>query len=98
MTVVLERRDVLVVAHRRKRLAAGEIAEILANLGTLPITFNRPEPESVMKLPSVALEHELTAYDACCLELALRLGLPMATNDKALRRAMTATGVKRVEP
>ena len=90
--------NALVMAHRRKRLAVGEINEILDNLGALPIRIDRPEPESVMKLPALALDQELTVYDAAYLELALRLGLPMATKDKALKRAMANSGVKLVEP
>ena len=88
----------LVMAHRRRRIATEQISAILDNLVALPITIDRPEPESVMKLPSLALEQELTAYDAAYLELALRLGLPIATKDKALKRAMVKSGVKLVEP
>ena len=90
--------NALVMAHRRKRLAVGEISEILDNLGALPITIDRPEAESVMKLPSLALERDLTVYDAAYLELAVRLGLPLATKDKALKRAMANIGVQLVEP
>ncbi len=38
-------------------------------------------------------QHRLTAYDATYLELALRLGLPLATNDKALVAAAKFVGV-----
>ena len=48
--------NALVMAYRRKRLAVGEINEVLDNLAALPITIDQPEPESVMKLPSLALE------------------------------------------
>jgi predicted nucleic acid-binding protein len=37
--------------------------------------------------------HRLTAYDATYLELALRRGLPLATGDKALRKAASTAGV-----
>ena len=40
--------------------------------------------------------HRLTADDATYLELALRRGLPLATNDGALRRAAQASGVELV--
>ena len=90
--------NALVMAYRRKRLAVGEINEVLDNLAALPITIDQPEPESVMKLPSLALEQQLTVYDAAYLELAVRLGLPMATKDKALKQAMANSGVKLVEP
>jgi len=39
----------------------------------------------------------LSAYDAACLELALRRNLPLATLDDARLKAMTATGVERAE-
>ena len=95
---VYEVSNALVMAHRRKRLAVAAISEILDNLRALPIMIDRPEPESVMKLPSLALEQELTVYDAAYLELALRLRLPIATKDKALKRAMANSGVTMVTP
>ena len=42
----------------------------------------------------LARDEALTAYDASYLELALRLGLPLATKDAALRRAAAALGVR----
>lgn len=41
----------------------------------------------------LAREHGLTAYDAVYLDLALREGLPLATNDEALATAAKAAGV-----
>jgi predicted nucleic acid-binding protein len=35
----------------------------------------------------------LTGYDAAYLELAMRLGVPLATKDKALGRAAKRLGV-----
>ena len=46
--------------------------------------------DSVLQL---AVCHNLTSYDACYLELALRKALPLATLDKALRRAAVEAGV-----
>jgi predicted nucleic acid-binding protein len=42
---------------------------------------------------SVAREHGITAYDAAYLELAMRLGLPLATGDRKLGRAAARVGV-----
>lgn len=42
----------------------------------------------------LSVRHGLTLYDALYLELALRLNLPLATFDKALRRAAEAEGVR----
>ena len=38
----------------------------------------------------LAREQRLTTYDASYLELAMRLGLPLASKDTALIRAATA--------
>ncbi len=88
--------NALVTAHRRKRLSVEEVPEILTSLSTLPIQIDRPEPESVMELASLALEHGPTVYDAAYLGLALRLGLPLASKDGALRQAMEKSGVRPV--
>ncbi len=37
--------------------------------------------------------HKLSSYDAAYLELAMRLGLPLATLDKDLRKAAEAEGI-----
>jgi predicted nucleic acid-binding protein len=42
---------------------------------------------------SLALRYDLTSYDAAYLELALRLQLPIATQDAALMEAARAAGV-----
>lgn len=43
----------------------------------------------------LARRYKLSAYDASYLELALRLGLPLATLDEDLQKAAKKTGVKR---
>ena len=60
--------NALVMAHRRGRLAADSIVEILENLSALPIVIDRAEPESVLQLAHLATRHQLTAYDAAYLE------------------------------
>jgi len=42
---------------------------------------------------SLALRYDLTSYDAAYLELALRLQLPIVTQDAALTEAARAAGV-----
>ncbi len=90
--------NALVMAQRRKRVVAAEIDEILNTLMALPITIDRPEPESVARLAVLALDQNLTVYDAAYLELALRLGVPLATPRPGLEGAMANAGVKLVEP
>jgi predicted nucleic acid-binding protein len=43
----------------------------------------------------LARRYKLSAYDASYLELALRMGIPLATLDEDLRKAARKAGVKR---
>ena len=85
----LEVVNVLLVAERRKRLAKAESARFLALLSKLPIGV---EPESPQRIFSdifgLARDYQLSSYDASYLDLAMRSGLPLATLDESLRRAM----------
>jgi predicted nucleic acid-binding protein len=45
----------------------------------------------------MAALHQLTAYDAAYLELAIRYKLPIATFDQALAKAAQAAGVSLVD-
>jgi predicted nucleic acid-binding protein len=47
---------------------------------------------------ALARAHDLSAYDAAYLELAVREGLPIATLDDRLRAAAKAVGVPVFKP
>ena len=83
----------LLMAYRRKRIAQDQIDGFLTRLKNLPIQAAPQAPIDVLDLPALAQTHSLTNYDAAYLSLALRLGLPLATTDAALRRAATAAAV-----
>lgn len=84
----------LLMAHRRRRIAQDQIDGFLTRLKNLPIEAAPQAPTDVLELPALAQSHSLTNYDAAYLSLALRLRLPLATTDAALRRAATAAGVQ----
>jgi predicted nucleic acid-binding protein len=46
----------------------------------------------------LARSHKLTAYDAAYLELAMRLGVPLAARDDALEKAAVAVGQPLYKP
>ena len=53
-----------------------------------------PRPSLSTEALPLARDTGLSVYDARYLELAARLGLPLATLDTALRRAARKVGVK----
>ena len=86
-----EIRNLLLMAERRGRIGQAEVDNALAILGSLGIGFDG-EPSSDRTL-QLARRHALTVYDALYLELAVRLGAPLATADRALVRAAGSEGV-----
>ena len=89
-----ELRNILVMGERRGRLPAGMAEQAIEAIEGLAITLDtQPSNAAVLRL---ARTHGLTVYDALYLDLALRLGAPLATLDGALKRAAEAEGVKGV--
>ena len=91
----LEVGNILLGAERRRRIAKARTIEFLGILGELDIRVDPDLPGRALRdvLP-LARERHLTTYDATYLELAMRLGLPLATKDKALARAAAAVRVR----
>jgi predicted nucleic acid-binding protein len=90
----LEIANGLVSGERRGRIKPADSAAFVAMIEELsivadPATGARALHETV----SLARAHRLTAYDAAYLELAMRLGLPLATGDRGLRAAAQRVGV-----
>lgn len=94
---LLEMGNLLLGAHRRRRITAEKRRELAAAATALRIKVDR-EPVAITAIDEVAASHGLTAYDAAYLELALRRGLPLATLDNALLRAMNKAGVLAASP
>ena len=85
---LLERGDLLLLrAQRRKRITADKRRELAAAASLLRIKVDR-EPVPISRLDEIAARHGLSAYNAAYLELALRRGIPLATQDGALTDAM----------
>lgn len=80
-----EIRNLLIVAERRGRISRRETDRITGNLAVYPIVLDR-EPSETDVL-DIARRHSLTVYDASYIELARRLGLPLATLDRRMAAA-----------
>lgn len=94
----LEVANALLVGERRKRATEADTLKWPAILAALPITIdaetNTPSWDATLNL---ARGHNLSAYGAAYLELAIRRGLPLATLDARLLAAAEAVGVARFE-
>jgi predicted nucleic acid-binding protein len=81
----LERRDVM---------RADDVDVALTELAALRLNQDSADALHLAgSIISLARRHDLRIADAAYLELALRLGVPLATRDAKLRQAATAAGV-----
>ena len=95
----LEVGNVLLVAERKKRLSQASVVRFLELLGGLPIVVEQETPERMFKeIVSLAREHRLSTYDASYLDLAMRLDLPLSTQDTSLVKAAKKCKVPIYEP
>jgi predicted nucleic acid-binding protein len=95
----LEVGNVLLVAERKKRLSQTAVVRFLSLLDGLPITVEQETRDRMLKeIVSLAREHGLSTYDASYLDLAMRLDLPLATQDTFLAKAAKKSKVPAFEP
>lgn len=80
-------------AIRRRRLAPREAKPAWKLLGALRIATVDSELTEIYAVMELALENSLSVYDATYLDLAVRTGLPLATQDAQLRKAAYLRGV-----
>lgn len=84
-------------AERRGRLASAELARFVELLSGLPISVDDSALARAMgSVLDAARAYGLTSYDASYLELAMREGVPLATQDARLVEAATRAGVNLV--
>ena len=88
----LEVRNILVVNERRGRIEPEDSNAFLRELLLLPIRIRRDTDENA--LLALARKHQLTAYDAAYLDLAVRVSVPVATLDRSLARAVRDEGLE----
>jgi len=94
----LEIANALVVAERRGRLSPAGVARAAELFLEVPISIHEVAPQSALgPVLDLARTHGMTTYDAAYLELAMREGLPLATEDEALRAAAERVGVPLLE-
>ena len=96
--IVWESANVLWRKMRRAEISGVQRREMLEALQDFRTELEVPTPATVLALSAFADLHHLTAYDAAYLEMALRLGAPLATLDKPLTQAAKAEGLVVLSP
>lgn len=87
----------LVMAQKRGRYTTAQRMVFVEELLRLPIEVETPGVRDILDgQAALAERYGLTAYDAAYLDLALRRGIPLATQDKAMKAAAGKAGAKLV--
>lgn len=90
----LEVTNAILNGERRGRVQPADTVRFTALLQTLPIRVADTSIEHTMdRILALARARNLSAYDASYLELAMRAGLPLATQDERMRVAANEVGV-----
>jgi predicted nucleic acid-binding protein len=95
----LEVANILVLGERRGRSTEADATKWLNYLQMLPIHVDDETPARAWSdILHVARSYDLSAYDAAYLELAIRLGLPLASLDDKLKATAASAGVAEYKP
>lgn len=95
----LEIASIFRIAERRGRCDAALADAFLEQLARLPIEVDREtDLHAWHTTRALSRDHGLTPYDAAYLELAIRLGLPLASGDQEMLHAARQLGVPVLTP
>ena len=83
------------VNERRSRIGMEDIRASLADLAEMRISFDTDHNGGVVL--DLARRNGLSVYDAACIEVAARRGLPIASLDSRLRQAAAANRIALLE-
>ena len=87
--------NALVVAQRRRRITEADRFSLLELYGKLPLHTDAHLTREILgRLQALAFEHELSAYDAAYLELAIRKAAALATLDQRLMNVARHVGIR----
>ena len=90
----LEVANAAIMGERRKRLDEARTSRFFFLLEALPIVVDgETSSRAFAEIVHLARAHQLSAYDAAYLELAMRRGLPLACLEGKLKAAAAAAGV-----
>ena len=89
----------LLAAEGRNRLSQADVVRFLALVQGLPIAVEHESPERMLtEIVSLARDLHLSTYEAPYLDLAMRSGLPIATQDRLLMKVAKKCRVTIFDP
>lgn len=91
---IYEVTNTLNVAVKRKRITIAEAHQLIKDIQLLPIELDKPTNDNMLNMFNIANEHNLSAYDASYIELALRTNLPITSFDKDVVKVAKKFGIK----
>jgi predicted nucleic acid-binding protein len=90
----MEVNNVLRLFERRELITHDTLQETIEFIASLPIKLDdEPVDFRMTRVMELACKYDLTIYDSCYLELALRLNLPLATMDNKLAETAKKAGL-----
>src|SRR4051812_31154480 len=91
----IEVANAILMGERRKRVSAATVQMFIESIDALRVHEDHLARGKVFSdTLSIARAHNLAAYDAAYLELALRTGARLGSLDGSLRRAAKSMGVE----
>jgi predicted nucleic acid-binding protein len=89
----IEVNNILRLYEKRELMTAAETEQAVGFISRLPIMLDEtPASFNMARVSALSRRYDLTVYDACYLELAVRYALPLATLDKKLSEAAKREG------
>ena len=80
--------------YKRKKILENQIEEIISNFNQIPIHFEHPELNDVLK---ICTKHQIYAYDAYVITCAKEFRVPILTLDLAMRSIAEKEKIKVME-
>lgn len=86
--------NVLWVAEKKQKISPYQSNQFKNLLELLPIEIDKKTSDLALnRILELAREYKITVYDACYLELSLRVSAPLATLDVELAEAAQKAGI-----
>jgi predicted nucleic acid-binding protein len=91
--ILLEVSNALTQAKRRSRIDTALVKALLDQFGSLPLRLEPVSSDVMLRSSTLAMQHDISVYDASYLDLATVRALPLATFDARLHDAAVSAGV-----